>query len=516
MAKVKKINLDFVDVENREKRLGTITAWDGSASDLVKESNYQIRALKKGKSCGGERGTGCKLCELKMPFNQQTMCSQSIVACQVGNIPDAILIEHSSIGCSAAHPRFNVGYKIGLIRRGKKVENIQIVSTNLLEKDMVFGATQKLRQSIQDAWVRFKPKAIFISAACATAIIGEDIASVAREAENELGIPVIPLSCEGFRSKHWSTGFDISQHGILRQIVNKHPKKQKDLINIIALWGTDYFSEMLNPIGLRVNYVIDMATVDELAQSSEAAASATFCFTLGSYMAAALEQEYGVPEIKAPQPYGLKGTDTWLREIGKLVNKENQVEEFIKKEHERVKPKIDELKEKLKGVRGFVATGSAYAHGIITVLKELGIEVNGSVVFHHDPVYDGGNEEQDTLKFLVDNYGDVEHFTVSKTQQFQFYGILRRVSPDFIIIRHNGLAPLAAKVGIPAFPLGDEHLPFGYQGIIRMGEALLEVLAHKKFGENLKRHVKLPYTKWWLDQEDPFILAKHPEILDEE
>ena len=515
MGRVKKINLDLVDVENREKRLGTITAWDGTASSLVKESDYQVRALRREKKCSGKNGSGCRLCELKMPFNQQTMCSQSIVACQVGNIPDAILIEHSSIGCSAAHPRFNVGYRIGLMRRGKKIQNIQVVSTNLLEKDMVFGASQKLKQSIQDAWERFRPKAIFISAACATALIGEDIVSVAKNAEDELGIPVIPLACEGFRSKHWSTGFDISQHGILRQIVNKNPKKQKNLINIVALWGTDYFSEMLNPIGLRVNYMIDMATVDELKQASEAAASATFCYTLGSYMAAALEQEYGVPEIKAPQPYGFIGTDTWLREIGKIVHKENEVEKFIEKEHKRVHPKIDELKEKFKEIKGFVATGSAYSHGIISVLKELGIEVDGSVVFHHDPVYDSGDDRQDTLKHLVDNYGDVEHFTVSKTQQFQFYGLLRRVKPDFIIIRHNGLAPLAAKVGIPAFALGDEHLPFGYEGIIRLGEALLEVLAHKKFGQNLSRHVKLPYTKWWLDQQDPFILAKHPEILDE-
>lgn len=517
MVKDKSINLNLVDVENREKRLGTIIAWDGSASGLVKQSNYQARALKKGQGCGGSaKGQSCKLCELKMPFNQQTMCTQSIVACQVGNIPDAILIEHSSIGCSAIHPRFNVGYKIGLARRKKKVENIQIVSTNLLERDMVFGASEKLRQSIQDAWVRFKPKAIFISSACTTAIIGEDIVSVAKEAEEKLGIPVVPLSCEGFRSKHWSTGFDISQHGIIRQIVNKNPKKQKNLINIIALWGTDYFSEMLNPLGLKVNYLIDMATVDELAQSSEAIASATFCHTLGSYYAAALEQEYGVPDIKAPQPYGFPATDDWLRAISKVANKEKEVEEYIIKEHERVQPKIDELKKKLKGVKGFVATGSAYAHGIISVLKELGVEVKGSVVFHHDPVYDGGDERQDTLKYLVHNYGDIEHLTVSKTQQFQFYGLLRRVNPDFIIIRHNGLAPLAAKVGIPAFALGDEHLPVGYEGIIRVGEALLNVLARRKFGENLKKHVKLPYTKWWLEQEDPFILAKHPEILDEE
>ena len=174
-----------------------------------------------------------------------------------------------------------------------------------------------------------------------------------------------------------------------------------------------------------------------------------------------------------------------------------------------------ELKEKLKGVKGFVATGSSYAHGIITVLRELGIEVDGSVVFHHDPVYDSGDEKQDTLKFLVNNYGEIDHFTVSKTQQFQFYNLLRRVSPDFVIIRHNGLSPLAAKVGIPAFALGDEHLPVGYDGIIRVGEALIEILARKKFGQVLKRHVKLPYTEWWLSQEDPFILAKHPEIIDE-
>ena len=39
--------------------------------------------------------------------------------------------------------------------------------------------------------------------------------------EADLGVPVIPLHCEGFKSKHWSTGFDATQHGILRQIVRQ-------------------------------------------------------------------------------------------------------------------------------------------------------------------------------------------------------------------------------------------------------------------------------------------------------
>ncbi|MDR2180642.1 MAG: hypothetical protein LBP21_10060, partial [Synergistaceae bacterium] len=366
-----------------------------------------------------------------------------------------------------------------------------------------------------DAYGRFAPKAVFISMSCSTAIIGENIEGVAEEMEAELGIPVVPVFCEGFRSKHWSTGFDASQHGIVRQIINKNPKKQKDLLNIVALWGSDYFTPMLKPLGLRVNYMVDMASFEELRQASEAVATATFCHTLGSYMATALEEHFGVPQINAPQPFGLAGTDAWLRAVAKAVGKEGIAEDYIESEHKRIAPRLSKLREQLDGVKGFVSTGSAYAHAMISVIRDLGITVDGSIVFHHDPVYDAGHKNQDTLGHLVKTSGDIPYFTVSQTQQFQFYGLLKRVNPDFIIIRHSGLAPLAAKLGIPSFPIGDEHFPLGYEGLIRTGEALVGILARRKFGEVLKRHVSLPYTDWWLSQEDPFILAKQPEVWNE-
>lgn len=511
MAK-KTINLEMSSVENRESRLGTIISWDGKASDLV--GQYDLRAKESKGGCSGKGSRACKVCELNMPFNQQTMCANAIVECQIGNITDCILIQHAPIGCSGDNAWFNLDFKMGLTRRNKPLQNLQIFSTNLLERDMVFGASNKLRQAIRDAYERFKPKAIFISMSCATAIIGEDIDSVAEEMEEEIGVTVVPLHCEGFRSKHWSTGFDISQHGVLRQIVNRKPKKQKDLINIVALWGTDYFTEILKPLGLRVNYMIDMASHDELAQASEAVATTTFCHTLGSYMATALEEHFGVPQIDAPQPYGFAATDKWLREIARIVGKEKEVEDYIKSEHKRVLPKIKELREKLRGVKGFVMTGSSYAHGLVSVLRELEIEVDGSLVFHHDPVYDGGHENQNTLKELVDNYGDIPNFTVSKTQAFQLNALLRRVKTDFIIIRHGGLAPEAAKLEIPSLPMGDEHFPVGYDGIIRTGEAILDILSRKRFNKVLARNVKSPYSKWWLEQTDPFILAHKPEVLD--
>ncbi|AGY74645.1 nitrogenase component 1 [Clostridium autoethanogenum] len=495
-----KINLDTSVVKTREQRLGTIIGWKtGKTSELSRDSAY---------TCAGCKGNGGKrLCEAIGPFTQGSSCSERMVECQAGEVRDAILIQHSPIGCGTSQIACNSIYRNGLANRKLPVENMKVINTNIKETDMVFGALKKLEQSIRDAWDRHHPKAIFIATSCATGIIGEDVDSVAGKLQEEFKIPIIPLYCEGFRSKHWSTGFDAAQHGILRQIVRKNPgKKQEDLVNVISLWGSDVFSPMLAELGLRVNYVMDLAKVSDLEQLSEAAATTSFCHTLSSYLAAGLEEKFGVPEVKAPQPYGIAGTDAWIRELARVTHREEKAEVYIEKEHKRIAPRLEQLRKLLKGKKGYAATGSAYSHGLIAVLKELGIQVDGSLVFHHDPIYDNNGPGKDSLKFLVDNYGDVNNFSVSNRQQYQFCILLKNIKPDFILIRHAGLASLASRMGIPAAPLGNEHHAVGYQGILNLGETILGILAHKKFHEDLAAHIKLPYTKWWLSQKDPYVL----------
>jgi nitrogenase molybdenum-iron protein alpha chain len=68
---------------------------------------------------------------------------------------------------------------------------------------------------------------------------------------------------------------------------------------------------------------------------------------------------------------------------------------------------------------------------------------------------------------------------------------------------------LASRLGVAALPLeGDSNLPVGYQGIIDLGEEILSVLAQRKFHEDLAAHTTLPYKKSWLEQQDPFALAR--------
>lgn len=132
MANNRKVNLNLSQVESREHRLGTIIAWQGNAEELSKQSNYTQRSC----GCSG-KGNGCKLCEIKGPFSQGSVCSEQMVECQAGNVREAVLIQHSPIGCGGGQVPYNSIYRNGLSMRNHKVESIRIINTNLQESDMV-------------------------------------------------------------------------------------------------------------------------------------------------------------------------------------------------------------------------------------------------------------------------------------------------------------------------------------------------------------------------------------------
>ena len=110
---------------------------------------------------------------------------------------------------------------------------------------------------------------------------------------------------------------------------------------------------------------------------SQALATVTMCFVL-SYLATGLEQEYRVPEVKAPLPYGLEDTDGWLRDIARVTGREDKVEAVIAAERARIAPELDRLRKALAGKKGFVAAGAAFAHGLLAVLRELDVELDSA------------------------------------------------------------------------------------------------------------------------------------------
>ncbi|MDR3072821.1 MAG: nitrogenase, partial [Clostridiales Family XIII bacterium] len=418
-------------------------------------------------------------------------------------IRGAAVIEHSPIGCSLPAPTA-VGIGVAVASRGLPPQGVNVISTNIMEEETVYGGAEKLRDTIREAFDRFEPTAIFVQSSCAAGIIGDDIESVTDEMQEELGIPVVPVFCEGFKSRIWSSGFDASFHGILRKIVGQPRKKRPDLVNVFNFEGTDTFSPLLAKLGLRVNYVVPLADIEQLKQLSEAACTAHICETLATYPAKALEQEYGVPEVKSPPPFGIGWTDAWIREIARLTQKEEAAESLIASEHERIAPKLAEMKERLKGKSVYIFAGDSYAHSIANMLLDLGLNLLGITTLHHDQTTDAGVDETDSLGKLVAAKGDVDNFSVCNKQPYQVHKILSRLKPDILITRHMNMSVLGAKLGIPTINDGDVNVSVGYDGLIMLGERILQAYRTRRIFETISQHYECPYTDWWLSEPDPY------------
>ncbi|MBR1893530.1 MAG: nitrogenase, partial [Lachnospiraceae bacterium] len=407
------------------------------------------------------------------------------------------------IGCYGCISGRYLGGRQVAKARGRDEFTHQAICTNIDEKDTIYGGVEKLKNTIREANIRYDPKIIYVTTSCASSIVGDDVQSVADEMSNELGKKVIAMECEGFKSKVWSTGFDVGHNAVLRSAVEPPKKKQMDLVNIFNFSGSDTFTPFLGLLGLRPNYLTEQSTLPQLAEISEAACSASICETLATYPAKKLEELYGVPQIKAPAPYGIEWCDSWLREIASVCGKEDIVEEVIESEHKRIEPELKELREFFKGKKVYIFSGCSYAHNMASVCRDLGLDIIGITTYHHDQEYD--NPDISSIDDLVDTIGDIPNYTICNKQPYQVIKFLKNLNPDFLIVRHESLTVLGYKLGIPSIMEGDSNKCVGYEGVLDLGRRIKTILQTRKLFKNYADHVEFPYTDWWMkDDTDPF------------
>ena len=475
------INLSNSNVATRENRLGSITGYVGSLSDLATKSE-----------CGTLKG--CARC-----FSQSSTCLSSCGLGQLGGIRDIAIVHHGPAGCSAtASSQYIVTNQVA----GKRgIENHSVyIGTDMNEKDTIFGAADTLHEIILKVNERYQPKAIFVSSSCASGIIGEDIDSVVDEVKGEISVPVIAVHCEGFKSRIWATGFDISDHAVLSGIV-KPPKQKRNTINFKNFYESarDEIIEMFENFDLKPVFLYANASVEELEHLSEAVATTCVCGTLGNYLGNGLEEKYGVPYIRTINPLGIAGFETWLREIGRVAQKESEVEAYIEEQRAIYLPQIEAVKKELEGLTAVLGMGPGYTFEVSRVLNELGIKVVWALAWHYDKKYENGDVPP-SMEYLLAHDIDFEA-SVADQQNFEVMNILNRYKPDLYLSRHPGSTVWAIKQGTPAIFVADEYMIFGYKHTLEFAHTVLDTIRNRSFEQNLAQRVKLPYTDWWYKQQ---------------
>ena len=474
------INLNNSNVATRENRIGSITGYIGSLHDLAEKSE-----------CGTLKG--CSRC-----FSQSSTCLSGCALGQLSAIRDVAIIHHGPAGCSVASANSYYLDKVMAKKRGV-TNNTVYVGTDMNENDTIFGSTESLKEIILEVNRRYSPKAIFVTSSCATGIIGEDIDSVVDEVRDEVGVPIVAVHCEGFKSRIWATGFDIADHAVLSSIV-KPPKEKRNTINFKNFYESarPEIIEMFEQFDLEPIFLYCNSTVEELSHISESVATTCVCGTLGNYLGNALEEKYGVPYVRSINQCGITGFETWLREIGKVTNRSDKIEKYIEEQRAIYIPQIEEVKKELKGLRAVIGMGPGYTFEVSRVLNELGIEVVWALAWHYDKKYENGDVPP-SMKYLLDNDIDFEA-SVADQQNFEVMNILHKYQPDLYLSRHPGSTVWAIKNGTPAVYVADEYMIFGYKHTLEFAHAILNSIKNRSFEKNLAKRVKLPYTDWWYEQ----------------
>lgn len=473
-------NLESSNVATRENRIGSITGYIGTLSDLANQS-----------SCGTLKG--CSRC-----FSQSSTCLSSCALGQLSAIRDVAIIHHGPAGCSVESSRRYYLDKVMAKKRGI-TNNTVYVGTDMNEKDTIFGSTEALRRIILEVNQRYSPKAIFVTSSCATGIIGEDIDSVVDEVKEEIDVPIVAVHCEGFKSRIWATGFDISDHAVLSSIVEP-PKQKRNTINFKNFYESarSEIIEIFKNFDLEPIFLYCNSSVEELRHISESLATTCICGTLGNYLGNGLEEKYGVPYIRTINPLGVAGFETWLREIGRVTGRSEKVEKYIEGQRAIYIPQIEEIKKKLKGFKAVLGMGPGYTFEVSRVLNELGVEVVWALAWHYDKKYENGDVPP-SMEYLLEHDVDFEA-SVADQQNYEVMNILNKYQPDLYLSRHPGSTVWAIKNGTPAVYVADEYMIFGYRHTLEFAQSILDSIHNRSFEKNLARRVKLPYTDWWYQQ----------------
>ena len=496
------INLNAPTCPNREQRAHGINVWYGQASQLLIEA-------REGKLQAKDRD-----------FQQTSGCALNFyLAVRLNTIRDAAVIYHAPVGCSASSLGYRELYRHVPVSLGRP-ENYDLhwITTNIQENDVVYGAGNKLRYAIREAERRYSPQAIFILTSCTSGVIGEDIEGAVSELQPYIKAKIVPVHCEGVRSRLVQTGYDAFWHGVLKYLVKKPEKKQKDLINVASMLSYTWqdrleIKRILGKIGLRPNIVPEFASVDQLEQLSEAAVTAPLCPTYTDYLSKGLEQEYGVPYFLYPSPMGIRNTDEWLRKIGEFTGKESEVENLIEEEHKVWQPKIDALREqflKLKDngekltVLGSLGQGRLLAQ--LPFFDEIGLSSPAAMSQDFD------NLILDEVEQLIGTVGDFK-ILVNTFQAAEQAHLTRELDPDIALTcpfqgcsfkREKGLTRIHS-LRADALPRSAQS---GYAGAVACASFLLQSWTSKSFQKTMLAKTQDSYKDWWYKQPDPLHYLK--------
>jgi nitrogenase molybdenum-cofactor synthesis protein NifE len=308
-------------------------------------------------------------------------------------IVDAVHIVHGPIGCASYTWDIR-----GSLSSGPELYRNSF-STDMREKDVIFGGEKKLAAAIDEAVARHTPKAVFVLATCIVGVIGDDVDGVCRAAETRHGIPVLSIKSSGFAGSK-SAGYKAAGGALLslmertwvlrggmslkREIAGEANAsgKRRPRVNFLGdfnLAGETWMIRgILNSLGIDVGCVLTGdARVADIAEAPFADFNIVQCAGSMTALARYMEEKFNIP-FHPVSFFGVEDTSRSLLEVAEHTKDAGLMARtrlFVESEASRIQPELARYRKRLSGKKAAVYVGGGFkAISLITQFRELGME----------------------------------------------------------------------------------------------------------------------------------------------
>ncbi len=493
----------------RETRIGVCSAYCGECSRLIEDVQ-----------------SGCAQLQTRK-FAQSGGCQLMLAIGIVSSLTNVVVIVHSPLGCCSGFVGQGGVRKTTRATRGKRSEEFVWLHTNMDEMDVVRGGIDKLRDAVLYAEKEYHPDAVIIANGCVPGIIGDDIDSLVTELDGRISAKLVPVHCEGFKSKYVASGYDSAYHGLLRHLVEPTVKERSAIpdvnqqrnfaeqyrisrtVNIFNVGSNSNgdeveLSRIVSSLGLIPRVLPLNATLDDLSHIGEAVLNVSICATHDDYLLGHLQERFGTPYIIDTLPIGIRSTNRWIRQIAAHFHLEEEAERVIKLENDALNEALEPFRKVLSGKKVYVGGGETRILTTAAFFKDdLGMELVGVKAHNVDRFVEEIAEELHDPKLMI---------TVAAGQPAEEAAVVSRLKPD-LYCGHTGANGWISRLGVPNLPLFGMTLNYmGYVGAYELARKAAKTIKNTNFVKNVSANIGLPLSKEWMER-DTKLNIKETELI---
>jgi nitrogenase molybdenum-cofactor synthesis protein NifE len=294
-------------------------------------------------------------------------------------IADALHLVHGPIGCAAYTWDIR-----GALSSGPELHRLSF-STDLQERDVIFGGEAKLHRALQELIDRHDPKAAFVYSTCIVGIIGDDLEAVCKRVAEEKGIPVIPVQSEGFKGNK-RAGYNAACRAIFRLVgmgdVSGISPLSVNILGDFNLAGEIWIvRDYLERMGLQVvaNITGD-GRISDIQRAHGASLNVVQCSGSTMDLAKMMNEQYGTPYLRVSY-FGVDDMAESLYEVARFFEQQSpgimeRTRDLVKDELGTLYPKLQEFRKALEGKKAAIYVGGAFkAFSLVKAFRLLGMQV---------------------------------------------------------------------------------------------------------------------------------------------